>query len=79
MFISTIAEIMINIPNHCELITVSSKIKYAIKTETGNSSAETILPKPIPVTGNPAFINNGGIIVPNKARKTPHFKKILKL
>jgi hypothetical protein len=38
----------------------------AIVTETGSSNAETILPKPIPVSGNPAFISSGGIIVPNK-------------
>jgi hypothetical protein len=28
---------------------------------------------------NPAFISSGGIIVPNKARTTPHFRKISKL
>jgi hypothetical protein len=30
-------------------------------------------------SGNPAFISSGGIIVPNKARTTPHFRKISKL
>jgi hypothetical protein len=44
-----------------------------------SSNAETILPKPIPVSGNPAFISSGGIMVPNKARTTPHFRKISKL
>ncbi len=48
-------------------------------TETGSSSAETILPKPIPVSGKPAFINRGGIIVPNSDKTIPHFKNIAKL
>jgi hypothetical protein len=29
----------------------------------------------IPVSGNPAFISSGGIIVPNKARTTPILEK----
>ena len=78
MLIITIAVIIKTIPIHCMKTTFSFKIKYAIKTETGSSNAETILPRPIPVIGKPAFISNGGIMVPNKARKIPHFKKISK-
>ena len=67
------------IPNHCNGYTVSfSKVK-AIITETGSSRAETILPNPIPVSGNPAFNSIGGIIVPKRAMIIPHFAKISKL
>ena len=67
------------IPNHCIPKTSSFKRKKAIITETGNSNEETILPNPIPVCGNPAFIKSGGIIVPKRDSMTPHFMKILKL
>ena len=73
------ARIIRIIPIHCVRITVSFKIKQAIITETGSSSAETILPSPIPVNGKPRFNNIGGIIVPNKARMIPHLKKISRL
>lgn len=73
------ARIIKTIPNHCDKMTFSFKIKNAIITETGSSSAETILPKPIPVIGNPKLSNIGGMIVPKSARKIPHFRKILKL
>ena len=66
------------IPIHCIKVTFSCKRKYAIKTETGSSNAETILPNPIPVSGKPAFINIGGIIVPNNDSIIPHFRNISK-
>lgn len=67
------------IPTHCVKMTFSPRITNAIRTETGSSNAETILPKPIPVNGNPAFKSIGGIIVPNNESTIPHFKKIEKL
>lgn len=79
MFIIIIAISIKTIPIHCVRITFSPKITNAIRTETGNSKAETILPKPIPVNGNPAFKSIGGIMVPNKESTIPHFKKIEKL
>ena len=73
------AKMIKTIPTHCKKITFSFNKTYAIITETGNSRAETMLPKPIPVNGNPAFISIGGIIVPNKDRTIPHFMKIARL
>ena len=67
------------IPNHCIKITCSFNKKYAINTETGSSNEATILPKPIPVCGNPAFNNIGGMIVQKSARTIPHLIKISKL
>ena len=51
--------------------TVSFKTKYAQVTDIGNSNEETILPKPKPVFGKPAFKNSGGRIVPNNAKGIP--------
>lgn len=73
------ADSIIAIPNHCDKTTGSFKIKNAMVTETGNSNEDRILPKPNPVLGKPLFINIGGIIVPNKAKKTPYIPKIEKL
>ena len=58
-------------PLHCQKTTFSFKIKNAIRTETGNSNEATILPKPNPVIGKPAFSNIGGIIVPKRAKNKP--------
>ena len=58
-------------PHHCQITTFSFNIKNAISTETGNSSDATMLPKPNPVFGKPAFNNIGGIIVPKKAKNNP--------
>ena len=63
------------IPNHCIKITCSFNKKYAINTETGSSNEATILPKPIPVCGNPAFNNIGGMIVPKSAKTIPQTKE----
>lgn len=64
--------IMINImPIHCKATTCSFNIINAIITETGSSNEDTILPKPSPVWGKPAFISRGGIIVPKRAKKIP--------
>ena len=49
-----------------------------MSTETGSSKAETILPNPIPVNGNPALNNKGGITVPKRASTIPHLAKIPK-
>lgn len=65
------------IPIHCNTTTFSFNIKKAINTDTGNSKEETILPRPIPVRGNPAFIKSGGMMVPKSAKKRPYSKKIL--
>ena len=59
------------IPHHCQSTTSSFNSKKAISTETGNSKEATILPKPNPVFGKPAFNNIGGIIVPKKAKNNP--------
>lgn len=67
------------IPIHWIKLTFSLKRKYAIRTETGSSSADTMLPRPIPVRGKPALNNKGGIIVPKSASIIPHFMKISKL
>ena len=67
------------IPIHWIKLTFSLKRKYAISTDTGSSSAETILPRPIPVSGKPALNNKGGIMVPKRASMIPHFMKISKL
>jgi hypothetical protein len=72
IFIIITAIIINKIPIHCQKLTVSFRIMNAIKTETGNSKAETILPNPIPVNGKPAFNNIGGITVPKSAIKIPH-------
>jgi hypothetical protein len=74
-----IARMIRIIPIHCVRITFSFKRTNAIITETGSSRAETILPKPIPVNGKPKFIRIGGIIVPNKDKIIPHFRKIARL
>ncbi len=58
-------------PQHCHTTTFSFKIRKAISTETGNSKEATILPKPKPVFGKPAFSNKGGIIVPKSAKNKP--------
>ena len=79
MFIITIAIMIKEMPSHCNKTTFSLRIIKAIITETGSSSAETILPNPMPVIGKPKLSNIGGMIVPKSARKIPHFKKILKL
>lgn len=70
--ISNTANNIIKIPIHCKNSTFSFNRKKANVTETGNSKAETILPKPTPVNGNPLFNKIGGKMVPNKANKMPH-------
>ena len=65
------AKIINAMPLHCQKTTFSFNIKNAMKTETGNSKEATILPKPSPVLGKPAFSNIGGIIVPNSAKNNP--------
>ncbi len=71
---------MINaMPVHCNMFTASCKRKYAIRTETGSSKDATILPKPMPVFGNPAVKSSGGMMVPNNETIMPQFKNISKL
>ena len=65
------AKIINAMPLHCQKTTSSFNIKNAIRTETGNSKEATILPKPNPVFGKPAFSNIGGIIVPKSAKNNP--------
>ena len=67
---------MITIPIHCENNTCSCKKRKAKVTETGSSIAETILPKPTPVKGNPLFKKIGGNTVPKSESKIPHVYKI---
>ena len=67
---------MITIPIHCENKTCSCKKMNANVTETGSSTAETILPKPTPVKGNPLFNRIGGNTVPKTESKIPQVYKI---
>ena len=73
------AKIIRTIPIHCRKTTFSFNKTKAIITETGSSNAETMLPKPIPVNGKPAFMSIGGIIVPKRESTIPHFIKMAKL
>lgn len=45
-------------------------------TDTGSSTADTILPKPTPVKGNPLFNRIGGKTVPKTESKIPQVYKI---
>ena len=48
--------------------------------ETGNSKAESMLPNPTPVIGNPLLNINGGIIVPNSAMGIPQvFNRLISI
>lgn len=78
-FMAAMAKIISATPAHCRGITVSLRIKCANKMDTGISTEDTILPRPIPVLGKPLVNSRGGNMVPNRARKAPHFQMTEKL
>src|SRR5690606_25311067 len=67
---------IIRMPIHCENNTCSCKKMKANVTETGSSTADTILPNPTPTNGNPLFKRMGGRMVPKIESKIPQVYKI---
>lgn len=78
-FINTTALIINNMPIHCNRFTGSFNRMYANNTDTGSSTDAMMVPNPMPVCGMPLVNNNGGRIVPKKAKKMPHGQKMWKL